>query len=222
MSTTPARGPSGSAWIPPRRAGKTAAPASRVDQHAAAVDSSGAEPGLAPERATPDARGASGSRRDRAASRSAAAGPPQCGHARTSKLQRRPGEESATIHRRASPSASSRGGRCRHLPALGKGMVGRPQRVRAAFNAHSRTKTRIGSLLRPRGSLPLRPPAPLRVTLAVGGALLATQTAETLCLPIPGRRGTRRLGSGLLKSAGDYCIPLFPGGVAQLADWGSQ
>ena len=44
-------------------------------------------------------------------------------------------------------------------------------------------KTRIGSLLRPRGSLPLRPPAPLRVTLAVGGALLATQTAETLSTP---------------------------------------
>ena len=65
--------------------------------------------------------------------------PPQCGHARTSKLQRGPGEESATIHRRASPSASSCGTRCRHLPAFGSGTVGCPQRVRTAFKAQSRT-----------------------------------------------------------------------------------
>jgi hypothetical protein len=58
-----------------RRRHDSRAAAPRIDQDAAASHSGGAGPGLGPERAIPRWRGASGSPRDRAASRSAAAGP---------------------------------------------------------------------------------------------------------------------------------------------------
>ena len=130
-----ANNPPGSAETTPRGAGTTAAMAPSQSRSGNGRGGTGARPGADHPRCARRFRINAGSC-SVAISRSR---PPQCGHARTSKLQRRPGEESATIHRRASPSALSCGGRCRHLPTFGRGTVGRPQRVRTAFNAHSRT-----------------------------------------------------------------------------------